>query len=187
MADNENPQTLHTTTVQYKRKRNYLTTTNVNSSSSTPLAHLPFSQNYAATFSFSALPKGLKARSVWCPDFQPFPWKPQPKKALYLAERLNRARCDPGLKGMHGCICVGWLVHIIHGHYVHAKPRWKFLGGGGHVPPPPPTCLIRATHLPSQYVKLWHSYYSQTSLIRSSYIWIPPSRRKYLGTDLQHT
>ena len=46
---------------------------------------------------FIALPKGLKAESGWCPDFQPFPWKPQLKKALFLAERLNRARCDRGL------------------------------------------------------------------------------------------
>ena len=60
--------------------RNYLTATNVNSSSSTPLALLHFSQNYSATFSFSALPKGLQAESGWCPDFQPFPWQPQPKK-----------------------------------------------------------------------------------------------------------
>ena len=98
MADNENLQTLHTTTVQYKRRRNCLTTTNVNSSSSTPLALLHFSQNYSATFRFSGLPKGLKAESGLCPDFQPFPWKPQPKKALFLAERRNRAWCDSGLR-----------------------------------------------------------------------------------------
>ena len=100
MADNENLQTLHTTTLQYKRRRIYLTTTNVNSSSSTPLAVLHFSQNYSATFTFSALPKGLKAESGLCPDFQPFPWKPQPKKALFCAERLNRARCDRGLSNL---------------------------------------------------------------------------------------
>ena len=28
-------------------------------------------------------------------------------------------------------LCVGWLVHVIHGHYVHAEPRSKFRRGGG--------------------------------------------------------
>ena len=34
---------------------------------------------------------------------------------------------------MHIHICVGWLVHVIHSHYVYAEPRSKFLGGGGGV------------------------------------------------------
>ena len=50
---------------------------------------------------------------------------------------------------MHGRmhVCVGWLVHVIHDHYVHAEPRSNLLvgggGGGGHVAP----CPMRAMRL----------------------------------------
>ena len=29
---------------------------------------------------------------------------------------------------MYNSICVGWLAHVIPGHYVHAEPRSAFLG-----------------------------------------------------------
>ena len=44
---------------------------------------------------------------------------------------------------MYGRIWVGWLVHVIRCHYVHAEPRSKFWGGGVHLPP----CPMRATWL----------------------------------------
>ena len=40
-----------------------------------------------------------------------------------------------GLGDVHHRICVGWLVHVIQGHYVQAEPRSKLFrgrGGGGH-------------------------------------------------------
>ena len=46
----------------------------------------------------------------------------------------ERDVAGPTFKGgwgeVHGRICVGWLVHVIHGHYVHAEPRSKYFGGG---------------------------------------------------------